>query len=368
MNKKMTDVANDLGRWIYQNYEHDYLDLLFDGRIVIEDVIFQILVECARYAYLINAPKHPFSYFIENEGLEPELARKELKRTVDYIDQKHTLLADRLKSTIDVELRKPDIELKKTASNRFPTHEISRFQYWELTNIHDMRLVKSIVERRISSSKKVSVDSFLEMAKQYDETMEGFHNVSSADREEYLFAALAMFTLQTKYAFDYYYQLACEMETVKISDIADMANRIMCFAGSYKCQACLPELMPLCVADSDRVIEYPMILQRQRFLKETVSDPIGGSVELAMAKIMEANVLANAVQSHIRFVGGLSIREWFARNTTIEDCCSVFETYGVFRTYVPDKEWTLFRIKQVRKFYDAVSTNYKTLKHPENRP
>lgn len=70
MNKKMTDVANDLGRWIYQNYEHDYLDLLFDGRIVIEDVIFQILVECARYAYLINAPKHPFSYFIENEGLE----------------------------------------------------------------------------------------------------------------------------------------------------------------------------------------------------------------------------------------------------------------------------------------------------------
>ena len=51
-----------------------------------------------------------------------------------------------------------------------------------------------------------------------------------------------------------------------------------------------------------------MILQRQRFLKETVSDPMGGSVELAMAKIMEANVLANAVQSHIRFVGGLSIR------------------------------------------------------------
>ncbi len=83
----MTDVANDIGNRIITHYEQEYLEALFDGGLVIEDVIFQILVECARVAYLVNSPKYPVICYIEEEGLETDLARKELKRTVDYVEE-----------------------------------------------------------------------------------------------------------------------------------------------------------------------------------------------------------------------------------------------------------------------------------------
>lgn len=52
MNQKMTAVANEIGNSICKYYDEDYLELLFeDNQIAIEDVIFQILVECCRYIH-----------------------------------------------------------------------------------------------------------------------------------------------------------------------------------------------------------------------------------------------------------------------------------------------------------------------------
>lgn len=206
------------------------------------------------------------------------------------------------------------------------------------------------------------------MARQYDETIAKFQSVSCQNGNEYILASLAMFTLQTRYSFDYFYQLACEMENYGVSEIPNMANRIMSLAGTYKYDAYLPKLMPRMASNSDTVIEYPMILQRQRILRDTVLDPLGGAVELMIVGIAESNVLANAVQSHFYFAGGVSLKEWFINNTNLADWVSIFEEFDVFSTYIPNKEWTLFRIHQVRKIYDAVSIDYKPLKHPENRP
>lgn len=52
MNSKMTAVANEIGNSIYQYYEEEYISPLFSNGLFIEDIIFQILVECCRYAYL----------------------------------------------------------------------------------------------------------------------------------------------------------------------------------------------------------------------------------------------------------------------------------------------------------------------------
>ena len=50
---KMHKIADDIGNIIYDFYPKDYLALLFSSGIVIEDVIFQVLVLCCRYAYLL---------------------------------------------------------------------------------------------------------------------------------------------------------------------------------------------------------------------------------------------------------------------------------------------------------------------------
>lgn len=359
MNSKMTAVANEIGSSIYRFYEKEHIDLLFSKNLVIEDVIFQILVECCRYAYLKNADKHSLKYYIDRDGLELELARKNIKRIINYVDEHFDIEGKRMAASTGVKIQKPDVRLVKPA-NRFPSYELSDFQYWELCNIYDMGLVKAIIEKRLGSSKKISVDRFIGMAEQYDSIISEQEKRFGQDSEGTVFSSLVLFTLETKYSFNFFYELAEEMEKTAVSAMPDMHNRIMAVAGSYKCASSLPDLCPEFAHDSDRYVEYPMILQRRRLLRQMIHLPEGNIGELAFAKIMEANVLANAVQSHV-YLNGKPMRLWFAEETNIDDWAAVFETYNVFRTFVRDKEWSPFKIQAIRKMYESVSLDYKSL-------
>lgn len=361
MTPKMTDVANDLGNWILQNYNKDYLDDVLIGGIALDDVIFQILVECCRYAYLSNSEKHPWKYYIEQEGLELELARKNLKRTLDYVDDKFDLLQEAARGSSEMEILRPKHDLQKI-KGRYPSYEITAFQYWELNNIHDMGLVKAIVERRLPYSKKVSSDKFIYFSDDYDATIEYYQEKSKDSPEDMVFSSLVLFTLQTKYSFDYYYKLACEMERQGITEMPDMHDRIVATASTFKGDSLLFELDPQLVSEGDCRIEYPMIIQRERMIPYLVSAPKSFIIDAALEILIEANILANSVQSHIRFGDHQDIRTWFKENTDLDDWASVFETYDVFRTYAPDKEWTEARIRAVRDFYKANSIDYKGLR------
>ena len=145
------------------------------------------------------------------------------------------------------------------------------------------------------------------------------------------------------------------MEKEKIKAIPDQYNRLMSVSGSYKCASMLPSMMPEFAHDSDRIIEYPPIIQRIRFVKNMIDE---NTDHVLFARLMEFNVLSNAVQSHIR-LNNTPMRTWFLENTTIEDWASVFETFNVFRTFVPEKEWNEANIQAVRKMYDCVSFDYK---------
>lgn len=355
----MTAVADEIGHSIYKYYEEEYLDLLFSNGLIVEDVIFQILVECCRYAYLINAEKHSLKYYIDRDGLELDLARKNNKRIIDYVNEHYELEEKRLKETIGVNILKPDSKPQKQ-TNRFPSYELSEFQYWELQNIHDMSLVKAIIKRRIGSSKKISVDRFIEMADQYDAVIAQQKEKYKRDPESTVFSSLVLFTLETRYSFEYFYALATEMEDAGVTQIPDLKNRLMATAGSYKCTSMLPDICPEYAHDNDRFVEYPMILQRQRFVKQVINLPEGSLGELSFVRIIEANVLANAVQSHI-YLNKKPMRVWFAEDTDVEDWASVFETYDVFRTFIDHKNWSPVKIQAVRKMYDALSLDYKSL-------
>lgn len=77
LNPKMTSVANEICNSICKYYNEDYLELLFENRqIVIEDVIFQILLECCRYTYLSNSEKHPIAFTLNGMGLNRNLNEK----------------------------------------------------------------------------------------------------------------------------------------------------------------------------------------------------------------------------------------------------------------------------------------------------
>lgn len=86
---------------------------------------------------------------------------------------------------------------------------------------------------------------------------------------------MVLFTLETRYSFDFFYKLVTEMGRVGVTEIPDMFNRLMSTAGSYKYSSCLPDICPDFVYDNDRYVRYPMVLQRQRFVGQIVNLPKG---------------------------------------------------------------------------------------------
>lgn len=353
----MTIVANEIGTSICKYYNQEYLEVLFDNhQICIEDVIFQILVECCRYAYLSNAEKHPITFYIERDRLEQEPERKTIKRIIDYVNERYDVEEKKIKESLNEQVLKPkDTEPVKIKNNRYPEYQLSEFAYWELKNIHDMDIVKAIIEKRIGSSKKVKVDRFIEMVQQYDEVIRSHKEKFLKTPEDTVFSSMVLFALQSRYSLDFFYQISKEMEQEGVKSIPDQYNRLMTMAGKYKCTSALPKLSPEYAHDSDRNIEYPPIIQRIRFVKDMVSEQAD---ETLFGRVIEFNVLSNAVQSHIYF-NKLPMRTWFLKNTTIDDWASVFETYNVFRTFVPEKQWSEANIQAVRKMYDSVSIDYK---------
>ena len=363
---KMHKIANDIGQIIYEHYDQNYLEKLFSFGISVEEIIIQVLVICCRNAYLVNSEKHPLSYYIKQENHEFDLARKEHERILKYIKVKDRLLNDCIEQNIGDRFPSPELEFVQK-NNQFSGYAFSAFQYWENKNIHDMKLVKSIVERRIVNSNSVTNSDFITLSKEYDDAVSAMKSLFGRDPESTVFSSLQFFTLQTKYSFDFFYELAVQMEKLRIKKFPDMHNRLMTVSGSYKCESPLPDICPNSAHDVDRKIEYPLIIQRQRVIDQIVSEPEGGAFDLKMSAFIEANVLANAVRSHMH-IGGLRLPLCVAQETKIEDWASVFDIYNVFQTFVPQKEWTGARIKSVRNMYDMLSIDYKSLKYQENRP
>ena len=60
---KMHKIADDIGNIICDYYNKDYCAFLFSNGFIIEDIIFQVLVLCCRYAYLTTAEKHPLKHY-----------------------------------------------------------------------------------------------------------------------------------------------------------------------------------------------------------------------------------------------------------------------------------------------------------------
>lgn len=359
MNAKMTEVANVVGNFITQHYSEALLSNLFSSGLCIEDVIFHYLIQCCRCAYLRTSEKHPIKYYLEEDeyDCEDDKARKRIQHVFEYVKD-HFDYLDKIHQSNNSEFGRPQLDLVKRENNRYPSYNISAFQYWEACNIRDMKLVKAIVECRIGSSHKVSIDDFEEIAKQYDAFMLAQRDVAQKGEESMVLASIKAFTLQTKYAFDFYYEIAAEMEKENVTEFPAFKNRIMLTSGNYKAVSVLPMLFPDCVADEDCVIRYPMILQRRRFVHGIVTGTEGTGIDHALSSVMAANILSNAILSHMSLCGKFSF-DWFEENTNIADWASVFETYDVFRTFIPDKVWTGKRIKYVRKIYDSVSIDYK---------
>lgn len=363
LNDKMHAIAKTIEEVIIHTLPVEYQLFLFEGKITLGDIVGQVLVECCKYAYDNTAEKHSLNYYLKNIEASTEIEDSERmvrKRTMDYIQERRTIQYDAFLSRgVPLDgLKSPNM---KNIEDRLTGYKINAFQFWEINNVHDMQLVKAIVERRILK-KNFSNDMFRDYAAEYDDTFVQFSKEWNSGNENALFDFLSMFTLEWKYSFNFFYELANEMVRSNVSEIPDMKRRIVAFCGNPAINSLLLQIDPRLVGGTIHM-DSRMLVSRRKYIHDIVTAP-KDEFEEDLTRFLESLVV---VASMLKFMTyrNIPIREWFIQNSTPDDWVTVFRDYDLFQAFVPDKNWTdKKKIRYVKDMYNKISFDYK---NPENR-
>lgn len=362
LNDKMQTIAETIEEVIIRTLPVEYQLFVFEGKINLDDIIGQVLVECSKYAYDNTAEKHSLNYYLKNNETTISIEdskRMTLKRTMDYIQERRTIQYEAfLNRGVPLDgLKAPNMN---NIEDRLAGHNINSFQFWEINNVHNMKLVKAIVERRISK-KNFNNDMFIDCVADYDSTFIKFSKEWNRD-ENFLLDFLKMFTLEWKYSFDFFYELANEMVRCNVTEIPDMERRIVAFCGNPAINSLLLQIDPRLVGGTIHM-DSRMLVSRRKFIHDIVTVP-EEEFEKDLTRFLESLVIVASILKNMTY-RNTPIREWFIQNSTPDDWATVFRDYDIYQVFIPDKDWTdKKKIRYVKDMYNKISFDYK---NPENR-
>ena len=361
MNENMHAVAVAIEKVITQTFPTEYLMFVFNGKLTLHDIIGQVLVECCKYAYDNTAEKHSLNYHLKSTDLllDKDSERMILQRTMSYIQERRMIQHDMLRNRgISVEgLIAPDMENIK---DRLAGYQLNDFQYWEINNVHNMRLVKAIVERRLPK-KNFNTEMFKECADEYDCTCQHYAK-DWKNGDNVIFDFLALFTLEWKYSLDFYYELATEMLKSDVSEIPNIKRRLVAFSGNPSIDSLLLQFEPRFIEGTLHTYSR-MLVPRRKYIHEIVSLS-ADAFEEELIRFNESIILVSAILLHMTYKK-IPIRDWFVKNSSPEDWLSVFRDYDVFQAFNSEKDWSnKKKIRYVKEIYNAMSYDYK---NPEYR-
>lgn len=302
-------------------------------------VLNYIIVEYIKYSFDYDDPEYPLNHFVDyNNDSERMLQSRTMQYVAKY--KKKQLETHAIALPEDHKFANLDLD---TIEKRLKGRRLTEMNYYEHQNIHNVDLIKAIVERRIVSSKKVSNERFQEMFEQYDQVVQDLIERSKKSDEDMVFASLALFTLEWNYPVELFYYLACVMEGEGITDIRQDDLALICgdvwiesqFGGSASTHSRM-------VKERFCVVETLFGKDTDEFVREELRD-----------LIKEILVLGVEYKELIGSTDGGLYKEWFRRGSSIEDWASFFRWYDIFSIW-EKKEWTRTRIQNMRKLFDLV--------------
>lgn len=354
-NEKMEAVKSTIENVIDAVFPSKYLDYVFSGKIEPEDVVFQILMECCKYAHDTVSDKHSLRYHLQRRGMSEDDTRMVVQRTVKKINTFRQAEYGIRKAQSGIELEGLLAKNMCGIDEKIAGYEYNDFQFWEIQNVHDMKLVNVIINGQISK-KNFKNEMFRSCADEYDKTVNSFLSQTGRGDCFDVFASLALFTLEWKYAFDFYYEIAAEMESNKIAQIPDLQKRCSLFCGPAALFSRLNFIDSRIVGGSIHT-DSRMLLLRKKFIHEFVCMSKEEFEKLTLQYI-EAMVVVSNILVRMTY-RGVNIREWFVINTEIKDWAAVMREYDVAKCFISNKEWTNKRIRYVKEIYASIHTDIK---------
>lgn len=290
----------------------------------IPDIINQCLVDLSVIAYQQSLEKKPMSDYIKSDvntldNYDFDMIRMRYQRTIGYIDNKKAKFNSINKSITNSK----DEQTKITnVKDRYIGYGFTPLEWWELENIHSMKLVKNIVEKRIGN-KNFTKEKIREMIEDYNARKKDLLN--SYDK---CFAFSALYILETRYSFEFIKKIISESINNPPNDMNTFSVPISHFcADSFT----MPEFLLPGHFDSDEDLN---IANRSIMLKQK---SVSSIINTQSDKYYDLCNQYHQVQLIIYFlendccIENTPIKVWFMNETKEEDWLSVFNDYGLLK-------------------------------------
>lgn len=223
-------------------------------------------------------------------------------------------------------------------------HRLTEMNYFEHQNIHNLELIKSIVENRIGSAKKVSNTRFQDIFSQYDDFIEDMIIKSKNSDFDMVFYSIAFFTFEWHYPVELFYYIARIMEENNIEEVNQSDLILLC--GNVKIESMFTGR----VSTQSRMIRERLFFTACLFNKEV---PFHVKEKLRTL-IKEIIALGVQYKETVYCDDGTKYKDWFRTESSVPDWASFFRYYDIFSIW-KRKEWTPKRIQNMRKLFTATT-------------
>ena len=349
---KMMNIELTILRIMEEVFPDHLRSFIFaSGLITPADIVEQVTLECIKNAYEKTSPKKSIRYFLQKEGLDSDDQRMRYQRIQKYVDayrmreydirsssESRDCVNDKCSELLPADMS--SMESKKEG------HKLTRMNFFELSTILELDLVKALTECRLANTKKVDNTRFRKIMDQYDNLIASFKSKWLKSKEDIVFYSLAGFTLEWKYAVDFVYQVATEMEESGIKEIPDIQRRMVAFCGDIEGESIL----------GNKIFTHSRLLTiRQSSVVPIVNEKNDSDyMEGLIHEYVEAlGIIAGLVENAT--IDDVPIKQWFIENTDVDDWASFFLDYDFFLYHDgSEKDWTNKRIRYAREIFSKI--------------
>ena len=352
LNSKIYEIYGAIEKALMQELPLEYIKLLFDKKINIDDVIMQALFDCCEYAYSKSAEKNSLREYRKRQTNEYEAGdarRMKFQRIAENLNKKN----DELYNYVQREYENYPMSRIAFQKNE-KQYLINELEYKNIENIADIPLLKILLDKKFLSEKFYN-DKFESASNEYDIALEKLQKTARTEKE-YVLNHFDVEKVEQDFYFDFMYEIVDEMEKSEVREIPQSKDRFIQFCYQPKIKSVLSYYKKW-----NSIPEIPInrqaILLRKKFIQEIVLLPEGDIYDIWKVKYLESLYLIVFFRTAIEYKG-IPLQKWFCMNTNMDDWFSICETYNVYQAYVPKKEWTNKKIRYAKNIYKEMLFNY----------
>ena len=321
--------------------DEDLFVVLENGVMSIESFVDEIVMELIRYAYDKFMPKESIRSLLSANGMKDDDSKKAAYgRIREYVQKYRDREADVYNSLFGEYPEELEAASMDSIEEKLSGYKLNKMNFFEMTQLQDVRILKSMVEHRLDDTKKVSNTKFVELFEEFEAFVDSLELTEDMSDEDVVFNSIAYWVLEWKYPFEMFYKTALIMEDKGLDHIEPGAMCIM--GGLYRIER----------ANGSSSGPSRFIRRRNEFAESIVCNQETMDIEnVAMAYSLEEyfhikNLMVERYCFNVE--QNLLLRDWFANGTTIHDLADFLREYNIFQIR-QKKEWTPKRIRQFRE-------------------